>query len=118
MLQKDIINNVPMAVLEDHVISQLLERADVPCQRFALNPVKELLLNQQSMRVKIASENDLVQCNVSRINMMFAATVNFVFEKSYLRVLSIPEIVENIVVSSSVNNLAWIEQNYFSSDLQ
>lgn len=109
MLQKDIINNVPIAVLEDHVISQLLERADVPCQRFALNPVKELLLNQQSMNVKIASENDLTQCNVSRINMLFATTVNFVFEKSYLSVLSVPQMIENIVVSSSVNNLAWIE---------
>lgn len=70
------------------------------------------------MDVKIASENDLVQCNVSRINMLFAATVNFVFEKSYLRVLSIPEIVENVVVSSGVNNLTWVEQNFFANDLQ
>ena len=50
--------------------------------------------------------------------MLFAHTVNFVFEKAYLRVLSIPEIIENIVTGSSVNGMAWIEQNFFSSDLQ
>lgn len=50
--------------------------------------------------------------------MLFAHTVNFVFEKAYLRVLSILEIIENIVTGSSVNGMAWIEQNFFSSDLQ